>query len=102
MKHLVVVVLFLSTLGFADSANAQNPDGDYVVILHGIARSSSHMEDLAEYLQKQGYDVKDVCVMAFSGPHALSRRVFQSAAISAGGLTLSVCVMRLPGFVCLR
>ena len=34
--------------------------------------------------------------------HDLSRRVFQSAAISAGGLALSVCVMRLLGFVCLR
>ena len=45
---------------------------------------------------------KDVCVMAFLEPHDLSRRVFQSAAISAGGLALSVCVMRLLGFVCLR
>ena len=46
--------------------------------------------------------LKDVCVMAFLGPHDLSRRVFQSAAISEGGLALWVCVMRLPGFVCLR
>jgi hypothetical protein len=45
---------------------------------------------------------KDVCVMAFLWPHDLSRRVFHSAAISAGGLALSVCVMRLLGFVCLR
>ena len=36
------------------------------------------------------------------GFHDLSRRVFQSGAISAGGLALSVCVMRLLGFVCLR
>ena len=36
------------------------------------------------------------------GLHDLSGRVFQSAAISAGGLALSVCFMRLPGFVCLR
>ena len=35
------------------------------------------------------------------GFHDLSRRVFQSGAISAGGLALSVCVMRLLGFVCL-
>ncbi len=57
MKHLVVIILFLSTLGFADIANAKNSDGDYVVILHGIARSSSHMEDLAGHLKKQGYDI---------------------------------------------
>jgi len=45
---------------------------------------------------------KDVCVMAFFGLHDLSSRVFQSAVISAGGFALSVCVMRLLRFVCLR
>ena len=30
---------------------------EQVVILHGIARSSSHMEPLAEYLDAQGYQV---------------------------------------------
>ena len=33
---------------------------DYVVILHGIARSSSSMGDIEEYLGKQGYDVKNI------------------------------------------
>ncbi len=32
-------------------------DGDYVVILHGIARSSKHMQKLAANLQKNGFDV---------------------------------------------
>ena len=36
------------------------------------------------------------------GFHDLSRRVFQSAAISMGGLALSVCVMRLLRFVYLK
>lgn len=31
--------------------------GEYVVILHGIARSSSHMKRLATYLEKNGFDV---------------------------------------------
>lgn len=31
--------------------------GDYVVILHGIFRSSHHMRKLAAYLEKEGYDV---------------------------------------------
>ena len=52
--------------------------------------------------QRHSYNIKDVCVMAFLEPHDLSRRVFQSAAISAGGLALSDFVMRLLGFVCLR
>jgi triacylglycerol lipase len=32
-------------------------DGDYVVILHGIARSNKHMQKFATYLQKDGFDV---------------------------------------------
>lgn len=32
-------------------------NGDYVVILHGIARSSKHMQNLANCLQKDGFDV---------------------------------------------
>ena len=31
--------------------------GDYVVLLHGIARSSSHMEPIETYLTSQGYEV---------------------------------------------
>ena len=32
-------------------------DGDYVVVLHGIARTSSHMKILANYLARNGFDV---------------------------------------------
>jgi esterase/lipase len=32
-------------------------DGDYVVILHGIARSSKHMQKLAANLQQNGFDI---------------------------------------------
>jgi pimeloyl-ACP methyl ester carboxylesterase len=35
----------------------QSKKGDYVVILHGIFRSSHHMRKLAAYLEKEGYDV---------------------------------------------
>jgi esterase/lipase len=31
--------------------------GDYVVILHGIARSNKHMKKLAWFLSKNGFDV---------------------------------------------
>ena len=30
---------------------------DYVILLHGIARSKSHMEPVKEHLKKEGYDV---------------------------------------------
>lgn len=35
-------------------------NGDYVVLLHGIARSSKQMDKLEAYLQKQGYDVINI------------------------------------------
>jgi triacylglycerol esterase/lipase EstA (alpha/beta hydrolase family) len=38
------------------AANIKN-DGDYVVILHGIARSHKHMKKLANYLEANGFDV---------------------------------------------
>jgi pimeloyl-ACP methyl ester carboxylesterase len=35
---------------------AQSAKGDYVVLLHGIARSSAQMEELAERFAKEGYE----------------------------------------------
>lgn len=57
-----IFILFASFFIINSSALAiekqvENPSGDYVVILHGIARSSKHMKKLAKYLKKEGYDV---------------------------------------------
>ena len=54
MKYIISFLLIISV---ANSVYATPPKGDYVVILHGIARSSSHMKPLAEKLEKEGYDV---------------------------------------------
>lgn len=52
MRYLLLLLLLLhSQLAFATEKK-----GDYVVLLHGIARSSKHMEPLAKYLASQGYD----------------------------------------------
>jgi len=48
---LLLVILLFSAPVFA---------GDYVVILHGIARSSSSMGDIEEYLEGQNYQVKNI------------------------------------------
>lgn len=44
---------------FSNSVQAykMKNEGDYVVILHGITRSNKHMQKLAIYLQKDGFDV---------------------------------------------
>lgn len=57
MKYLIACFLCLTSLACAKEPIGQNTDGDYVVILHGIARSSSHMQSLEAYLHHQGFDV---------------------------------------------
>lgn len=47
------LLFFSSTVKASELKN----DGNYVVILHGIARSNKHMQKLATYLQKDGFDV---------------------------------------------
>lgn len=47
------LLFFSSTVKASELKN----DGDYVVILHGITRSNKHMQKLATYLQKDGFDV---------------------------------------------
>lgn len=39
---------------------AEKAEKETVIILHGIARSSAHMAELAEYLSKQGYDTHNI------------------------------------------
>lgn len=55
MRLIPVITAILFYLN--NTAYAEAVKGDYVVILHGIARSSSHMQPIAEALKKQGYDV---------------------------------------------
>ena len=59
MRLLIIrnVTAFLVLLFFANTLQAQRVDGDYVVVLHGIARSSAHMKPLAAMLKDNGYDV---------------------------------------------
>lgn len=53
---LIGCMISLSSWSFAQAKELNNK-GDYVVILHGIARSSSHMSSLSKYLHQAGYDV---------------------------------------------
>jgi len=58
MKHYLSIFFFLLMVcSTCTIFAAEKPTGDYVVVLHGIARSSKHMQSLATHLQEQGYDV---------------------------------------------
>ena len=56
-KFLIILAFNLLILSSNADAEVLEKKGDYVVILHGIARSSKHMQKLATYLQKDGFDV---------------------------------------------
>lgn len=57
MKYALTLLLIIIPI----ISIAKEPvTGDYVVMLHGIARSSSHMQPLAEKLAKEGYDVINI------------------------------------------
>ena len=58
MKFLKVTFLWLLALLLVSPANAEvQSKNEQVVVLHGLARSSSHMASLARYLEEAGYTV---------------------------------------------
>lgn len=56
-KFLSILTCNFLLVSNSSYASDLKKDGDHVVILHGIARSNSHMKKLAVYLEKDGYDV---------------------------------------------
>ena len=54
---LKLLLILFSIFGFLQKANSEENSGEQVVLLHGIARSSSHMEDLETFLERKGYTV---------------------------------------------
>lgn len=56
-KFFSIVTSNLLLTSSSVHASELKSDGDYVVILHGIGRSGKHMQKLATYLQKDGFDV---------------------------------------------
>ncbi len=56
LKRLLLAIL--GALGVGSVSNAENiSHGEQVVLLHGIARSASHMKDLEKFLEEKGYTV---------------------------------------------
>ena len=66
MKRLLpILVLFLLWPGLAHSAAPRN---EQVVLLHGILRSSAHMEDIEKLLEAKGYVVFNLDYPSTSHP----------------------------------
>jgi triacylglycerol lipase len=56
-KFFSILICNLLLVSSTVQSSELKNDADYVVILHGIARSNKHMQKLATYLQKDGFDV---------------------------------------------
>lgn len=61
-KIYISIIFLLNSLFLIKPSYSQidNTKKEYVVILHGIARSKSHMQDLADYLSDKNYDVINI------------------------------------------
>jgi esterase/lipase len=63
MSKLITITFLLLSLFIvinSSHSNAKTSKGEYVIMLHGIARSKSHMQELADYLSNQNYDVINI------------------------------------------
>ncbi|MDB2550903.1 alpha/beta fold hydrolase [Rickettsiales bacterium] len=63
MSKLFTITCLLLGLFIATNSSyskVTSSKGEYVIILHGIARSKSHMQELADYLNDQNYDVINI------------------------------------------
>lgn len=56
---LALIIMFISVPLPAETVN-QNNSNDYVILLHGLSRSSSSMKPLEKYLLKQGFQVINI------------------------------------------
>ncbi|MBN1515858.1 alpha/beta fold hydrolase [Candidatus Sumerlaeota bacterium] len=60
MKSILALILLFS-LALTQSASAQEPaPEEYVILLHGLARSKSTMKKMAKQLQREGYGVLNI------------------------------------------
>jgi len=56
LRLVLILFLFVLFTLIGISTISEKARGDYVVVLHGIARDSDYMRPLAQYLEGQGYD----------------------------------------------
>lgn len=59
-KKITVMAVFAALLFSAVPARAADGGGDYIVLLHGIKRSSKSMQKMAEHFTKAGYHVINI------------------------------------------
>ncbi len=60
MSKFLLPIIFLITTLLSSNAKEISKKEEYVVVLHGIARSSDNMKELASFLGKNGYEVINI------------------------------------------
>lgn len=106
-KFLIIILLFTTSF-FPKKINAselnQLNQGEYVVILHGIARSKKHMQKLADYLVENNYDVLNIDYpstnhnleeLAKIIKRDISRRITQDKKVNFVGYSMGGLLVRI-------
>lgn len=57
---VLAAVLFLSSCRSVPPAGLASPSYDYVILLHGLGRTSSSMDDMASYLDSLNYSIINI------------------------------------------
>lgn len=58
-KAIIIITTILFNMNLTDTF-AKNNDGDYVILLHGLARTSKSMNKMEKFLDKNGYNVINI------------------------------------------
>jgi triacylglycerol lipase len=59
MKNFIIILTILIFMN-TPNAFAKNNDGDYVILLHGLARTSKSMNKMEKFLTENGYNVINI------------------------------------------
>ncbi len=60
MRILLTFILFIFLIDSTQSFASENTKNEYIVLLHGIARTSRSMSDIEEYFTDKGYNVINI------------------------------------------
>ena len=79
---VLCVVLFLSSCRSIPPPTLASPTRDYVILLHGLGRTSNSMDDMASYLSSLNYSVINVDYPSRNYPVDILVRDYVSSAVT--------------------
>ncbi len=59
-KIIKILCLVLTFSGFSNYGNCEDTSGDYVVLIHGLGRTSGSFKKMKKYLEKMNFQVLNI------------------------------------------